>query len=181
MALGSGAIQGELLPAGTPSLCWALLVAPWTGGEASAVTQPGGPRRAGVMLLPPRGMAQRLGRLLGFKPFVGLGIIFSHFDADPLLLPLMLITRAERAKEAREDGRGADWLAWQTVLITTFMGNFCDDGLRLLITGMQIIDSKCALFSPLCGIPKAGIKKGHRRPNGNTQALFVRHLERTPF
>ena len=141
----------------------------------------GGPRRAAVILLPPCGMAQRLGRLLGFKPFVGLGIIFSHFDVDPLLLPLMLITRAERAKAAREDGRGADWLAWQTVLITTFMGNFRDDGLRLLITGMQIIDSKCALFSSLCGIPKAGIKKGHRRPNGSTQAPFVRHLERTPF
>lgn len=51
-------------------------------------------------------MAQRLGRLPGFKPFVGLGIIFSHFDVNPLLLPLMLITRAERAKEAREDGAG---------------------------------------------------------------------------
>lgn len=71
------------------------------------------------MLLPPRGVAQRLGRLPGFKPFVGLGIIFSHFDVNPLLLPLMLITRAERAKEAREDGVGvggrAGWLAWQTV------------------------------------------------------------------
>ena len=73
-------------------------------------------------MLAPRGVAQRLGRLPGFKPFVGLGIIFSHFGVNPLLLPLMLITRAERAKEARDDGAGAGagggragWLAWQTV------------------------------------------------------------------
>lgn len=127
------------------------------------------------MVLPPRGVAQRLGRLPGFKPSVGLGIIFSHFDVDALLLPLMLITRPERAEEAREAGRGAGWLAWQTVLMTTFMGNFRDDGFRLLITGMQIIDSKCALFFLPCGIPKAGIKKGHCRPNGNTEAPSVRH------
>lgn len=121
------------------------------------------------------------GRLPGFKPSVGLGIIFSHLDVDALLLPLMLITGAERGKEAREAGRGAGWLAWQTLLMTTFMGNFPDDGFRLLITGIQIIDSKCTLFSLPCGIPKAGIKKGHCRPNGNIQAPFGRHLERTPF
>lgn len=42
----------------------------------------------------------------------------SHFDVDLLLLPLMLITRGERSKEAREEGRrggGQPGLAWQTV------------------------------------------------------------------
>ena len=64
--------------------------------------------------------------------------------------------------------------------MTTFLGNFRDDGLRLLITGMQIIDSQCALLSPLCGYPRLALK---RTPSSerNTQAPFVIHLEMTPF
>lgn len=67
------------------------------------------------------------------KPFVGLGIIFSHFDVNPLLLPLMLITRAKRARRPGETvgvGGRAGWLAWQTVSFNDhFLGNFRDDGL----------------------------------------------------
>ena len=74
-------------------------------------------------VLPPRGAAPRPGRLPGFRPSVGLGIIFSHFDVDALPPPLMLITRAGRAKEAREAGRGR-LAGVQTLLMTTFMGIF---------------------------------------------------------
>lgn len=71
---------------------------------------------SGVTLLSPLCVDQHWGRLLRLRP-LPLGNYFSHFDVDLLLLPLMLITRGERSKEAKpwEDGKRAAWLAGQTV------------------------------------------------------------------